>query len=57
MFAGTDLKDENREFLKEMIKKVLYWPKSKSGNIHYNAQHDLASFLFGISVDYVSTIL
>ena len=56
MFAGTDLKDENGEFLKEMIKKV-YWPKPNSGNMHYNSQQDFASFLFGISTDYVSTIL
>ncbi len=56
MLAGTDLKDENGVFLEGIIKKV-YWPTSKKGNIHFNAQQDLASFLFGTSVEYVSTLL
>ena len=55
MFAGTDLEDESDEFLDYMIKEV-YCPDSKVGNVFFDSQQDLASFLFGCSVDYVSAL-
>jgi hypothetical protein len=56
MFAGTDLNDDNDVFLERIVKTV-YRPTTVAANEHFNAQQALASFLFGISVDYVSTPL
>jgi hypothetical protein len=56
MFAGTDLIDNNDVFLEKIVKTV-YRPTTVAANPHFNAQQALASFLFGISVDYVSTPL
>lgn len=53
MFAGADIKDKDGLFYKHIIQKLY----RVDGNGFYKTQQELSSFLFGISVDYVSNLL
>ena len=53
MFAGSDIVDTDANFLKNVIKKLYH----KDDTIYYESQKELASILFGTSVDYVSNLL
>ena len=53
MFAGTDILDPDGIFVNNVIRKLYH----QENTIFYKSQQDLASFLFGISVDYVSNLL
>ena len=53
MFAGSDIVDTDKNFLKNVIRKLYH----KDDTIYYESQKELASILFGTSVDYVSNLL
>ena len=53
MFVGTDIEDNDHEFLQEVIKKKYH----VENNPLFDTQRFLSRFLFGTTVDFVSNLL